>query len=63
MRIIGIDPGSHTTGYAVIDVSGNTTRLTTLGVVRSAAASMPARLLEIHRSTLLRKIRNHRLDI
>lgn len=48
-RILGIDPGLNTTGYAVIDFGGRTPRLCEAGIVRSKAkASIESRLGEIH---------------
>lgn len=47
MRILGIDPGSRTTGYGVIDVAdGQRERLSyvTSGCIKSGAGEMPERL-------------------
>jgi crossover junction endodeoxyribonuclease RuvC len=49
VRILGIDPGSHITGYAVIDVSGNTIRLAAMNVIRAGDGSLEERLLAIHK--------------
>lgn len=49
MRLIGFDPGLQTTGWGVIDVSGN--RLTYVAdglVTTSPAASLSERLVELH---------------
>ena len=48
-RILGIDPGLNTTGYAVIETEGGTIRLCEAGIVRSTAKqSIEFRLNEIH---------------
>ena len=49
MRILGIDPGSHITGYAVIDVSGNTIRLVEMNAIKAGDGSLGERLLTIHK--------------
>ncbi len=49
MRILGIDPGLATTGFAVLDVDGHQKRLVTVGVIRTAAKTpLGQRLKEIH---------------
>jgi crossover junction endodeoxyribonuclease RuvC len=48
MRILGIDPGSETTGWGVIEDDGRHCRLIECGTVRALAAQkFPARLLRI----------------
>ena len=48
MRILGIDPGSETTGWGVIEDDGRNYRLVECGTVRALAAQkFPARLLRI----------------
>lgn len=48
-RVLGIDPGLNTTGYAVIEVGGEKIKLCEAGIVRSTAkASIETRLGEIH---------------
>jgi len=48
MRILGIDPGSETTGWGVIEDDGRRYRLVECGTVRAAAnQKFPARLLRI----------------
>ena len=48
-RVLGIDPGLNTTGYAIIEVGGNAMVLREAGIVRSTAkASIERRLGEIH---------------
>ena len=48
-RILGIDPGSHRTGYGIIDARGNRISPVAWGVVRTdATESFPDRLHRIH---------------
>src|SRR5918993_1940783 len=48
MRILGIDPGSDTTGWGVIEGDGARCRMLDCGVIRSSPAQkFPARLLRI----------------
>ena len=48
MRILGIDPGSDTTGWGVIEGDGARCRMLQCGVIRSPPAQeFPARLLKI----------------
>jgi crossover junction endodeoxyribonuclease RuvC len=48
MRILGIDPGSETTGWGVIEEDGRRYRLVECGTVRaSTAQTFPARLVRI----------------
>nr|MEE4269361.1 crossover junction endodeoxyribonuclease RuvC [Candidatus Krumholzibacteria bacterium] len=48
MIVLGIDPGSHATGYGVVSTEP-VARLLAGGVIRtSARATLPERLLEIH---------------
>jgi len=56
--VLGVDPGSHATGYGVID-TGPVVSMLGGGVVRtSAKAPLPARLLTIHEE-LTRVIAEH----
>jgi len=48
VRILGIDPGSHITGYAVIDVSGNTIRKVAMDVIKAGDGSLGQRLSTIY---------------
>lgn len=50
MRILGIDPGSRTTGYGVVDADGRTLRCVECGVVQ-APAGLP---LERRLATILK---------
>ena len=48
MIVLGVDPGSHATGYGVI-ATGPVARMLAGGVIRAArGAPLPARLLAIH---------------
>jgi crossover junction endodeoxyribonuclease RuvC len=48
MRVLGIDPGSETTGWGVIEADGRSYRLVECGVIRALAGQkLPARLLRI----------------
>lgn len=61
-RILGVDPGLNTSGYAVIESVNGATRLCEAGVVRTrAAASVECRLDEIH-AGIREVIQSHRPD-
>jgi crossover junction endodeoxyribonuclease RuvC len=47
VRVLGIDPGSRTTGWALVVTEGNRYRLETAGVVRPRGASRHARLADL----------------
>ena len=49
MRILGIDPGTGTTGYGIIDVEGNRLRHVDNGIVRTRGSEpLPLRLKTIY---------------
>lgn len=49
MRILGIDPGTGTTGYGIIDVEGNRLRHVDNGIVRTRSSEpLPLRLKAIY---------------
>ncbi len=49
MRVLGIDPGTAITGYAVVDETGGRLSLVAIGVVDTPAKmSLPARLQQIY---------------
>jgi len=49
MRILGIDPGTGTTGYGIIDVEGNRLRHVDNGIVRTRSSEpLPLRLKTIY---------------
>lgn len=53
MRVLGIDPGTATTGYALVEgqPGGNDDRLLEFGTIRTTPDTpMPERLAEIHRA-------------
>lgn len=58
MRIIGLDPGTATTGYGIIDASPNALICVTYGVIKtSSKLNMPQRLQRIYEelSQLIKK--------
>lgn len=49
MRILGLDPGLATSGYAILDVNAGQKRLVTCGVLRTPPKTpLGKRLLELH---------------
>ena len=49
MVILGIDPGSHKTGYGLIECGGSQSKVIALGCLKARpGASLSARLLTIH---------------
>ncbi|MBV1898766.1 MAG: crossover junction endodeoxyribonuclease RuvC [Cycloclasticus pugetii] len=48
MRILGIDPGSRTTGYGVIEVSGREVKYVDSGCIRTGGGALPDRLKKIY---------------
>lgn len=49
MRILGIDPGTGTTGYGIIDVEGNRLRHVDNGIIRTKSNNpLPLRLKAIY---------------
>jgi len=51
-RILGIDPGSRTTGFGVIDVEGNRMCMIAAGCVRSVGDDFPSRLKIVYDGVL-----------
>ncbi len=51
-RILGIDPGSRTTGFGVIDVEGGGMTMISAGCVRSVADDFPSRLKIVYDGVL-----------
>jgi crossover junction endodeoxyribonuclease RuvC len=47
MRILGIDPGSRTTGFGVVDVDGPRICYVASGVIRTSAGELSQRIQEI----------------
>jgi crossover junction endodeoxyribonuclease RuvC len=53
MRVVGIDPGTATTGYGVIEETAGHLNLVTFGTICTPAAQpMAERLLELHNQLL-----------
>lgn len=50
IRVLGIDPGSRTTGYGVIDTERGRLRYVASGCIRTVDGEMAERLRELHRS-------------
>ncbi len=49
MRIIGIDPGTATTGFGIIDTDGKGLKVFDWGLIETKKDGLPeARLVEIH---------------
>jgi crossover junction endodeoxyribonuclease RuvC len=49
MRILGIDPGTATTGYGIIDVEGNRLRHVDNGIIKTRSSeALPLRLKTIY---------------
>jgi crossover junction endodeoxyribonuclease RuvC len=49
MRVLGVDPGSRATGWALVVAKGNQSRLERFGVVRSIGADHSLRLADLER--------------
>lgn len=47
IRILGLDPGSQTTGFGVIDWIGGSARYVASGAIRTSGAAFPPRLRQI----------------
>lgn len=63
MRIIGIDPGSRTTGYGIVEFSGSRLSFVSCGTIRTASGQpLPERLKIIHQG-LTEVIDTHRPTI
>ncbi len=51
MRVLGIDPGTATTGYGVVEEAGGELKPVTFGVIKTPAGQpLPARLQLIYRA-------------
>ena len=63
MVIMGIDPGTATTGYGLVEKQGNKVSCITCGVINTdKAAAMPDRLLVIY-TQLNRLLDTHEPDV
>jgi len=49
MRVLGVDPGSRATGWALVVVEGNRSRLECCGVLRPKGADRSLRLADLDR--------------
>jgi crossover junction endodeoxyribonuclease RuvC len=47
VRILGLDPGSQTTGFGIIDWMGGTARYIASGAIRTSGEAFPPRLRQI----------------
>ena len=66
MRILGIDPGLHLTGYGVVEFRGMTPKLIDGGVLRfNAKQSISARLVELEKelSALINEAKPDRVAV
>jgi len=62
MRVLGIDPGTAITGYAVVEDEGGQLQLIDLGVINTPAKSpLPSRLQKIY-TDLQHAIKTHQPD-
>jgi crossover junction endodeoxyribonuclease RuvC len=48
-RVLGVDPGSRATGWALVIAEGNKYHIESAGVVRPAGSSRPHRLADLQR--------------
>jgi len=48
VKIFGIDPGSHRTGYGCVESDGSRHRMIVTGAISAVDASFPDKLLKIH---------------
>ncbi|WP_456385141.1 crossover junction endodeoxyribonuclease RuvC [Desulfolithobacter sp.] len=62
IRILGIDPGSRTTGYGVIEKNGPLLGFVTCGTIRTREKDFSRRLFEIHQG-LCEVINCHRPEV
>ena len=57
IRILGIDPGSRTTGYGVIEVTGRAVKYVDSGCIRTGGGALHDRLKKIYEG--VREINEH----
>lgn len=61
-KILGIDPGTATTGFGILEIKGNDKRVIDCGVISTHKdLPMPERLVELHKD-LSELIKTHRPD-
>ena len=53
MKILGVDPGTLTCGYAILESDGHSSRALDYGVVRSRDEALPVRLKVIYEGLLV----------
>ena len=63
MRVLGVDPGLDTTGYALVDADGARRRVVEAGVVRSIARDTLARRLAALHSGVAEILTEHHPDV
>ena len=49
MRVLGVDPGSRATGWALVVVKGNRSHLESFGIVRPKGSEHAVRLADLYR--------------
>ncbi|MDP2587145.1 MAG: crossover junction endodeoxyribonuclease RuvC, partial [bacterium] len=60
MKVIGLDPGIHRTGYAIIDIQGHDLRAYEYGcITTSAKRTLSERLVELQKD-LVELLERHR---
>ncbi len=63
MKVLGIDPGTATTGYGILEQVAGKAQLLEYGIINTAAkTSMPERLLKIQRE-MNRLLLEHKPDV
>lgn len=66
MRILGIDPGSHRTGFGIIEIKGGREQHVASGtIILDSEQPVPKRLMSLAQDlqTLIKKYRPHRLAL
>lgn len=63
MRILGIDPGLETTGYAVLDTTGPDTAIVDAGIIRTNRRHELAKRLAVLSKELAELLDEHKPDI
>ncbi|MGI6360987.1 MAG: crossover junction endodeoxyribonuclease RuvC [Bacillota bacterium] len=62
MIILGIDPGTATTGYGLIEMSGNKHRLVDYGCIRTPAGKIMSARLEMIYEAMRELVKRHHPD-
>ena len=63
MRILGIDPGLHITGYAVLDVRGIDTAIVDAGIIRTNRRAELAKRLAVLSGEVKELLDEHKPDV